>query len=228
MKRIALVVLLALVGSIAYGQTQVLSRNAVGYVKILGEKGKLTLGRSDFEAMDSAGGIQVSNMFGNQLPDNTTLYLWDRGAAAYKTIAKVPRSGWAAAGTTRVARGGGFWIRVPSGAASNEYPVYIMGEVPDRLTAPTTTVTGLSGLNMLGFPYPVQGLWTNTDIAIKAPVNSILYLWDQSNQAYQTHAKVPRSGWSTATNLVLYPGQGFWLRNTGTFDWAESKPYTWP
>ena len=67
MKKIALVVLLALVGSIAYGQTQVLSRNAVGYVKILGEKGKLTLGRSDFEAMDSAGGIQVSNMFGNQL-----------------------------------------------------------------------------------------------------------------------------------------------------------------
>ena len=68
MKRIALVVLLALVCSIAYGQTQVLSRNAVGYVKILGEKGKLTLGRSDFEAMDAAGGIQVSNMFGNQLP----------------------------------------------------------------------------------------------------------------------------------------------------------------
>ena len=228
MKKIALVVLLALVCSIAYGQTQVLSRNAVGYVKILGEKGKLTLGRSDFEAMDSAGGIQVSNMFGDQLPDNTILYLWNREAAAYKTIAKAPRSGWAAAGTTRVARGQGFWIRVSGAAASNEYPVYIMGEVPDRLTSPTTTVTGISGLNMFGFPYPVQGLWTNTDIALKAPVNSILYLWDQSNQAYKTYAKAPRSGWTTATNLVLYPGQGFWLRNTGTFDWAESKPYTWP
>ena len=73
MKKIALVmVLLVFVGSVAIGQTtQVLSRNAVGYVKVLGEKGKLTLGRSDFEAMDAAGGIMVSNMFGNQLPDDT-------------------------------------------------------------------------------------------------------------------------------------------------------------
>ena len=61
MKKIALVVLLALVCSIAYGQTQVLSRNAVGYVKILGEKGKLTLGRSDFEAMDAAGNLTMAH-----------------------------------------------------------------------------------------------------------------------------------------------------------------------
>jgi len=230
MKRIALlVVLLALVGSIAYGQTQVLSRNAVGYVKILGEKGKLTLGRSDFEAMDSAGGIQVSNMFGNQLPDNTTLYLWNRSAATYKSFSKTTRAGWGANGTTRVARGEGFWIRVPDTAASNAYPVYIMGEVPDRLTSPTTTVVGLGGINMLGFPYPIQDKWTNTAIAKSAPNNSTVYVWDQTNQAYISYSKSARGAWSAgALDLILYPGQGFWLSNTGTFDWVESKPYTWP
>jgi hypothetical protein len=231
MKKIALMmVLLVFVGSIAIGQTtQVLSRNAVGYVKILGEKGKLTLGRSDFEAMDSAGGIQVSNMFGEQLPADTFLYLWDRSAATYKILAKASRGSWGAAGTTRVARGGGFWIRVPGTAASNEYPVYIMGEVPDRSTSPTTTVSGITGVNMFGFPYPVQGSWTNTDIAKKAPPNSFLYIWNQAGQAYVVYAKSARGAWDAATtNLVLNPGQGFWLRNTGTFDWVEAKPYTWP
>ena len=132
-------------------------------------------------------------------------------------------------GTTRVARGEGFWIRVPGTAVSNEYPVRLIGQIPDRMTAPSTVVQNITGVNMLGFPYPVQEKWTNTDIAKKTPGSSTLYLWDQSNQVYMVYSKSARGSWgSMMSNVVLNPGQGFWLRNTDTFDWVESKPYTWP
>ena len=28
-------------------------------------------------------------------------------------------------------------------------------------------MSGISGVNMFGFPYPIEGKWTNTDIAKK-------------------------------------------------------------
>lgn len=210
----------------AMAQTQVLSRNAVGYVKITAERGKLVLGRLDFEAI-GGGGIAVSNLFGDQLPANSQVYLWDRASAQYKTCFKAARGGWSG-GSNIVTRGEGFWVRVPAAAASNAYDVFLMGEVPDRFTAPTTTIANLSGANMLGYPYPVQRYWTNTTLANEAPANASLYLWNATNQAYEVHTKTIRGGWATATNVILHPGVGFWLRNTGTVTWVELKPYTWP
>ena len=232
MKKTALAAVLMVVGSIAHGQVRPANQgvlNAVGFVKIVGERGRYTLARSDFEDPNGAGGLTVGRMFGEQLPAGTTVYLWNRSAAMYKSVSKFPRGGWGAAGTTRVERGAGFWIRVPSTAASNRYPVYLIGNVPDRITAPTTEIPGVSGLNMLGYPYPYPMKWTNTDIARSVPGNSTLYLWDQSNQVYASYMKSARGSWgSRMSNVVLNPGQGFWLRNTGTFDWVEAKPYTWP
>ena len=207
----------------------VTGRNAVGFTKILGERDKLTLGRSDFEDLTSSGGVTVAGLFGDQLPESTLLYLWNRSSATYNTLMKTRRGGWGMPGTTRVARGEGFWIRVPGTAVSNEYPVRLIGQIPDRMTAPSTVVQNITGVNMLGFPYPVQEKWTNTDIAKKTPGSSTLYLWDQSNQVYMVYSKSARGSWgSMMSNVVLNPGQGFWLRNTDTFDWVESKPYTWP
>lgn len=226
MRAIISIVVFALAGSIALGQCPDISINAVGCIKLVAEKGKFTLGRSDFESMNRSGGLTVSDMLGEQLPVGSQLYLWDRSAKMFRIAVKPLGAGWGSAGITRVARGEGFWIRVPESAASNRYPVFIMGMVPSCKTAPTTT---MSGVNMLGLPYPVQMKWTNTDIAKTAPVNSTVYLWNQSNQTYSAYVKSAGAGWDgAAADVILYPGQGFWLRNTGTFEWAEAKPYRWP
>lgn len=227
-KLIWVVAVLLIAQAAANAQTQVLSRNAVGYVKITAERGKLVLGRSDFESLDGSGGIAVSNLFGDQVPANTTVYLWDRVTASYKSVTKLARGGWGSAGSNRVQRGEGFWLKVPAAASNETYDVFLMGEVPDRYTAPTTTIPGLSGANMLGYPYPVQVYWTNTVLAMTSPPNSSLFLWNPTSQAYQSYTKLARGGWGTGSNIVLQPGQGFWFRTTSSVSWVEIKPYTWP
>ena len=67
MKRMVLVMLAVVVtGTLAFGQTQVLSRNAVGYVKVDAERGKFGLVRLDFESMDGSQGgcLVLSNLLG--------------------------------------------------------------------------------------------------------------------------------------------------------------------
>ena len=101
MKKTALAAVLMVVGSIAHGQVRPANQgvlNAVGFVKIVGERGRYTLARSDFEDPNGAGGLTVGRMFGEQLPAGTTVYLWNRSAAMYKSVAKFPRGGWGAAG----------------------------------------------------------------------------------------------------------------------------------
>ena len=230
MKRAASLILFVCLASaalVAWGQQP--WWGAVGYERITGERGKLTLARLDFDDMyGEPGGTIASNLFGDQLPGGSMVYLWNRSRATYDIMSKPSRGGWGSAGTTRVARGQGFWIRVPNDAASNTYPIYLMGALPDRYTAPVTTLPGVSNLNLLGYPYPAEIRWTNTDLAKKAPEAAMLYLWDQTNQIYAIYSRSARSGWESAKDVVLKPGEGFWFRNTGSIDWMEVKPYTWP
>jgi len=203
--------------------------SVLGYVRVSGERGKLTLTRFDFEDMYGApDGSTVADLIGEQVPPNSLVYLWNRSAANYTVVSRLSRGGWSGGGTNRVARGEGFWIRVPADAPSNHYPVYLFGAVPDRYTAPTTTIAGLSGQNLLGYPYPVPMKWTNTDLAKKVGDSALIYLWDQTNQIYEIYSKSTRSGWSAAGNVVMNPGQGFWLRDTNIVNWVEVKPYSWP
>lgn len=229
MKTLVIWILLAGLAAAAWAQNDEVRWAAVGYVRVFGERGKLTLARFDFEdTYGEPGGTVASNLFGDQLPGGSMVYLWNRATASYDIMSKPSRGGWGQAGTTRVARGQGFWIRVPTDAASNTYPVYLMGAVPDRYTAPVTTLFGVSNLNLMGYPYPATVAWTNTDLAKKASSSSMLYLWDQSIQQYAIYSRSARSGWEAARNVVLLPGQGFWFRDTGSIDWVEIKPYFWP
>jgi hypothetical protein len=99
-----------------------------------------------------------------------------------------------------------------------------MGEVP----ASTNFVTTIpANLNCVGYSYPTDVIWTNTELAKTLPASSLIYIWNGAG--YDTYAKSSRSGWSTAPDLVLHPGQGFWVENSGSqFDWDQAKPYTWP
>ena len=131
MKKLILVAIMtAFVASLAQAQTnQVLSRNAVGYVKLNAEKGKLLLGRTDFIPMN--GSYVASNIFGTaQWPNGTRVLSYDTSLPGYRTDSK-SFAGWST--NITFTRGKGFWFQVPTTAPSNNYDIFLMGEVPDQI-----------------------------------------------------------------------------------------------
>ena len=136
MKKIVIVALAAvLVASVASAQTQVLSRNAVGYTKVTADRDAFALVRNDFVPL--SGDNTPSNLFGlTTFPTNTTIYVWDGPNTKYnlETIVYQKAAGslvWSP-GSNVLDPGMGFWVKVPSDAPSNEYTAFMMGEVPDR------------------------------------------------------------------------------------------------
>jgi len=223
MKKLILVAIMtAFVASLAQAQTnQVLSRNAVGYVKLNAEKNKLLLGRTDFIPMN--GSYVASNIFGTaQWPNGTVVYTYDPSLPGYK----IDNKGFAGWSTNIVfTRGKGFWFKVPATAPSNNYDIFLMGEVPDATTAPDTTNTVANGIAQIGYPYPADVYWTNTTLAKGSPNGAIVYTWDGTNYVLNNKSF---AGWANP-NLIITPGQGFWYKNNlATTNWVEVKPYTWP
>jgi len=223
MKRTGLAILILIVAaSLSYAQTnQVLSRNAVGYTKITCPKGGLVLVRMDFESMDG-GDLHAEDVFGDQLPMGSIIYSYDTSIPGYVSDSRT-FAGW----STNIVfeRGMGFWIKVPDTAASNEYQVYMMGEVPDRFTAPTSTTDIANGVTLVGYMYPNDIYWTNTTLAKNAAMGDKIYYWDGSNYVVDSLGFV---GWSDP-NLVITPHMGFWFKTAQpATNWVETKPYTWP
>lgn len=223
MKKLLVAALVVLsVVAIAVGQ-QVLSRNAVGYQKVTLEKGKFAMARHDFETLDTP--LVISNVFAS-LPAGSRVMLWKEDQSGYIVATKTILGTWGAAGSNVLARGRGFWVQVATTAPSNTYDVFMMGEVPDKFTAPTTTVNVLAGFTLTGYGYPTEIKWTNTTVAKSAPAGSTIFIWTGSNYVPYTRTVL---GWTGgATNLLLTPGMGFWLRWASATNWAEGKPYTWP
>jgi hypothetical protein len=226
MKRIILTALgLATIASVATAQTNVvLSRNAVGYVRVDAPRSNLVLIANNFFNLGSAP-ITVTNLLGNQVPVGAAVLVWDSAAQVYKSEIML-FGGWSP-GTNQLNPGRGFWLQIPPTAASNVYQIYMMGEVPDRFTQPTATVPVVTGLNMLGNPYPVETFFTNTALAKSGVIGDSALFWNASDQVYNAELRL-FAGWSPGTN-VLRPGQAFWYRRSGTpTNWIQPKPYTWP
>ncbi|HMO52786.1 MAG TPA: hypothetical protein PKE26_16770 [Kiritimatiellia bacterium] len=227
MKKATAIILGTLIASsAALAQTNVLSRNAVGYIKVPVESNKLYLVSNPFVPLDPTGDI-VTNMLA-AVPNGTTISVWDEGSQGYISYSKSARGAWGANATTsRIARADAFFIKMPAAGTAT---VFFMGEVPDRFTAPTTTQSRVSGLTMLGFPYPVQTSFTGTPMAISAPNGSVISFWDSATQGYVSYSKSARGAWDAgAQAAVASPGQGFVIKSTAAGNsWSTTKPYTWP
>ena len=66
----------------AFGQTNVLSQNAGGYVKVSINEGDLAMVSYDFLDIDG-NPTTASDVIGDQLPLGSRLFLWDAGSQAY-------------------------------------------------------------------------------------------------------------------------------------------------
>ena len=227
MKRIALAIAgLAVISTAAFAQSnQVLSRNAVGYVKVSTTRSNMHFMAHNF--LDINGGpVTVTNLIGSQVPNGSVVIVWDSGNQAYRFENRV--AGQWLPGTNRLVPGRGFWLRVNPAAASNAYQVYMMGEVPDGSTLPTNSQTIVPGLNMLGESYPVSVKFTNTTLATGGRNSDVAIFWNEAAQGYVFENRVAGQ-WLPGTNVVS-PGRGFWYRSTRTSNvvWTSTKPYTWP
>jgi hypothetical protein len=220
MKRmLTAVAILAVIGSIAYGQsTQVLSRNAVGYIKATVPSNGLVLITPVFEKLDGSA-ITVEDLVGTQLPQGSVAHVWDRVGSTYNSYTRT-RGGWS--GGTNLFRGDGLWLQVPATSATGAtHDVYIMNG------SETTTIAGISGINAVGYGYPTDVIWTQTTAAASLAQGATIHIWDEGGQTYNSYTKT-RGGWSTPPEFVITAGQGFWIQNAAAIDWIEDKPYTWP
>ena len=234
MKKVVLgiMVCVALAATWAVGQ-QVLSKNAVGYVKVDmeggGTKPNLYLVAHPFESLTDANGLHlVSNVFA-AVPNNTIVSVWDPIGQGYVQYGRDGRGTWlGAAATAKISRSQGAFVRIPSNATQRE--VFLMGEVPDKTTAPSQYMSRAEGLTMIGFPYPVATRLTNTVMAQALPNNTIISVWDSAAQTYVQYGKDGRGNWlGAAATAELQPGQGMVIRNTNAPNsWWETKPYSWP
>lgn len=249
---LALVVLVAGGTSIAQANDpSVLSLNAVGYVKIQVEPGKVYLLRTDFEPLlDTM--VTLASLIGDQLPSNTTAYIWDRtkdgGVGGYRVESYVGRgrggSGppeWPSPpAATAIQRGDAFWLVLPDSAAESVYDLYLMGEVPGTNNqGANTTITGVD-VDAIGYPYPIEISFGNTTVAASAPEESKVFFWDPAKDGVGgyvgPYVKVGqgRGGglpvdWpQIAKDYLIKPGEAFWLVMPSAQDWTEFKPYEWP
>lgn len=227
-KLLALIAGVALISGVASAQTNtVLSRNAVGYIKQDMVRSNLYLMAHQFLSIDG-GPVTVTNLLGQQLPPGTFVFVYDVSNQQYRTEQRIGSAPWWLPGTNRLTPGRGFWVRVPGGAASNVYPTFLMGEVPDRTTLGTNTLAIQPGLNMVGLGYPISTHFTNTAIGRGGAVGDFVFFYDPV-AGYRNIQRVG-PGWLPSTN-ILKAGEGFFYRRgaaAGSTNWIEPKPYTWP
>ena len=111
---------------------------------------------------------------------------------------------------------------------SNNYQVYLMGEVPDKTTLPTNTQTIAPGFNLIASPFPVTEAFTNLPAAKNGRNGDKGLIWDALSQTYSPEQ---RSGgiWTPGTNMIS-PGQSLWYKSSRITNvtWSQTKPYTWP
>jgi len=185
----------------------VLSKNAVGYLKVdVPGTALFSLVGSPFVPLSPVNGpgtltLQdvlppTSGLIKSQIAGSADkIYLWDNINAVYKIFAMKTNgtyfstSGYATNGpfNPAISLGEGFWLQSPSGVATS-HSVYVMGEVPSQATA--TNNIDLS-FQFRANPYPVAGnldLIVNTNHGAKAANVASqadqIYTWVQSNQSY--------------------------------------------
>lgn len=243
------------VGAIAVGSSIAADRTA---------RGRNVLGTSRMDVLSSNNMIvaaapyydaegdeyRIPEMLGNQLVGGPSFALSDNllkfdpvndvYITFWKTLAGVWHQSPQVVETTNTLRPGeAFFIK---NKRNSNQVVYLMGEIPDQFTAPTTDVSITSGLQFISYPYPTALGFNDTTLeedAARGPSFALadnLRTWEATSRVYRTYwLPLGTNGWrkvpdGTDTTDGFWPGAGaFYERRTNQpFVWTESKPYAWP
>ena len=211
-KLVMTVAVLACAASIASAQT-VTSANMVGYTKVNAVGSELALVALNFET----DGATLSELIpGSDLPGLSTIYIWDKGTAAYLVATLSTRGAWSM--DPVIDLGDAFWI-APAGTGTNE--LIFSGEV----LIEDSIITLPAGIIATGYGYPVDKDFTTTEMAAELPGLSTVYTWDEGTQAYSVFTKSTRGAWSGSP--ILDPVGGFWIDNPeGELTVTNTVPFT--
>ena len=218
----------ALAGTLVASAQEVLSANAVGYVKRDIPAGKLQIVSIPFVNMASDTGTYKfgeTDMAISELQQNDSVMFWDAENQVWNPGSK-SKKGWAAAQSNHVIQvGEAFFVRSKQAA---DISVTAQGEVPDDVSLPVS-YAGDKALSIVAYPFPVEQKFGTTELANQLPQNSSVMFWDAENQVWNPGSK-SKKGWAAAqSNHVIQVGEGFFIRTPeGGSTWEPVRPYTWP
>ncbi|MGD9612335.1 MAG: hypothetical protein AB7V22_05465 [Kiritimatiellia bacterium] len=224
----------ALVASVVAASAQeVLSANAVGYIKkTLPPSGGLVMMSIPLDSMTEASNVFGRTSVASEAPQNSTVFFWDEGGQIW-SIGSKGTKGWQPAQSNQVVIAGqSFFLKSPTNAV-DPADVTITGEVPPTIAQPVLSrnVPGVGYLSTLANPYPVDFKFGESQLAQTAAQGSSVFFWDSVAQGWSIGSKGTK-GWQPAqSNQIVAAGDGFFLKssNATSFAWSEpAAPYTWP
>ncbi len=219
----------ALIASVVVASAQeVLSANAVGYIKkTLPAGGKLISLSIPLNNMTEASNVFGRTSLAAEAPVGSVVYFWDPALQVWSPGSKTAK-GWSSGISNRVcASGEAFFLKGPPTNAA-DVEVTITGEVPEDTTL-ARAMPGSGALGTIANPFPVDFKFGDSTLAINSTVGSIVYFWDSTLQVWSPGSKTAK-GWSSGiSNRVVLAAEGFFLREAGSVTtWTNAKPYTWP
>ena len=228
MKKILLAsaLVLAIAVSAAVAQ-EVLSQNAVGYIKVPTIAGKFISVAQPLNNMGKAENKFGETSIAQELPQGSTVFFWSPEGQGWSGGGKSMK-GWQPAESNRViAAGEGFFIKAPANAPADG-EVTITGEVPDEPSL-DRVIPGNKAFGSLANPYPVDFKFGESDVAKNASQGSTVFFWDLAAQGWGGGMKSGK-GWAGAeSNRIVAAGEGFFLKEAeGVTTITTVKPYTWP
>ena len=195
-------------------------------VTLVLNSGQQHLIRNDYDG--TASEMSLANLIGNQVPPGSQFIRFDSGTQAYlPTITQDRFGSWGPAGTTVLSRGVAYWLCIPpqGGLVSNSsYEVTLSGTTPSA----ATTIEAITNYNAMGYPYPVDCIWSNTALAVACPNGSYVYFWNSEYTTFYGGQKSTKgTGWPPAVGGALEAGIGFFLKPFGTnvVSVVEPLPY---
>jgi hypothetical protein len=204
MKKLALVAAVVACASIVSAQT-VTSQNIVGYTKVQGTAGALTLCALNFDT----GGLTLNDLFAD-LNSGSYIHYWNKGTGSYQSALK-GRGGFSPNLVMNL--GDAFWIE-----AANTTEITLPGEV---LLAETNTVNVVVGVDATGFYYPVETLWSATALSADLSSGDYLHVWNGTG--YNSYLK-GRGGWSGDPTIGV--AEGFWVESANALTSDQPRPFT--
>lgn len=213
-------------GVVAASAQEVLSQNAVGYIKkTLPAGGKFVSLSIPLDSMTNTEIVFGETSVAAEAPAGTFVYFWDNVNQGWIPGQKSGK-GWGAFANRVIASGEGLLMQGPV-ASTEDIDVPITGEVPaDAMLS--RGVPGGNAFGSLANPYPVDFTFGTSAVASNAPAGTFVYFWDVENQGWVAGQKSGK-GWGAFANREVPAGEGFLMQAPGgVLIWDAVKPYTWP
>ena len=211
---------------VALAQSEVLSQNAVGYVKkSVPAAGGLAIVVHSLDSMDTVNVVFTNTSIADELPRGSRAFFWT--GLTWSFAEKSTKTGlWTGLADKTLEPGEAFFLKTPA-TQLVEVVVTVAGEVPDSATL-ARTMSGSNNLTSAGNPYPVSTVFTNTALSTNLARGARVYFW--TGAAWSFAEKSTKTGnWTGLADKNLEPGEGFFVKNpSNDLPWTVDKPYTWP